>query len=145
MGLSLITVPVFFDAKPRPAQLLQQFVHLYRAGHRVMPTMAVATCLLYGYAAASSSGSSIGSGSPTWLLYAMAAATTIGMVPFTWLAMVPTNNALFRLDDAAGSKADSVDMEQVKVLLTRWSRLHLVRSLFPLAGAVLGLTTLLGG
>jgi hypothetical protein len=72
-------------------------------------------------------------------VFAVAGATTILMVPFTWIFMAPTNNTLFRLENE--SKVASVaNLAEAQELVIKWSWLHVVRSLFPLAGAILGTT-----
>lgn len=137
MGLSLVAVPVFLDTDTEPSQLLTQFVRLYHYGHRLMPSMAVATFLLYGFASVKKRAS----GRP-WLVQLLAGATTMIMVPFTWVVMAPTNNTLFQLDDQSSVDA-AVDLGRVQMYIMKWGRLHVVRSLFPLAGAILGGTSLL--
>lgn len=129
MGLSVIDIPVVLSTATQSSHLLQHFMRLYDIGHKMMPSLAITTCLLYGYTASSTRAAGR-SGLP----HVIAAVTTISMVPFTWLIMAPTNNALFRMhaDPAAA------DLGEVRRLLVRWAQLHAVRSLFPLAGAVLG-------
>ena len=75
-------------------------------------------------------------------LYTAAGATTITMVPFTWL-MAPTNNTLFRLEALASAMASAVDLSAVQELVVRWAWQHVVRSVFPLGGAILGLVGVL--
>ena len=57
--------------------------------------------------------------------------------------MVPTNNTLFGLNEAGGKGAAGMALGRVQELVRRWGGLHFVRSLFPLAGAVLGFYGLL--
>ena len=62
------------------------------------------------------------------------------MVPFTWGFMMPTNNTLFRLHEESEALSTSLGgLAEAQALLRKWSWLHLVRSCFPLAGAVIGL------
>jgi hypothetical protein len=57
----------------------------------------------------------------------LAAAVSIGaVVPFTFVAVMPTNRRLLALDAERSS-------EEARVLLARWSRLHAVRTLLSLA------------
>ena len=136
MSLSLMAIPVLLDTTTQPSQLFHQWVRMYHYGHQVLPTLAVATFLLYGYAAVSKRAAS-----RPWGIFAAAGVTTLSMLPFTWVFMVPTNNTLFRLDgeSKAAAAAAVASWGEAQELVTRWSWLHLVRSLFPLAGAVLGL------
>nr|P0DOB2.1 RecName: Full=Anthrone oxygenase gedH; AltName: Full=Geodin synthesis protein H [Aspergillus terreus NIH2624] len=133
MGLSLVAVPVFLDTNTQSEQLLAQFASLYDYGHKLMPTIAVATCALHGWVAARKRAAHQPWGRPV-----LAAVTTITMVPFTWVCMVSTNNALFQLHKGADA-----NMEMVRALIARWQWLHVARSLFPLAGAIVACQTLL--
>lgn len=133
-SLSLIAIPVMLDTANEAPLLYQQWARTYHYGHQVLPGMAVATLLLYGYTAVRSKST----------IYAVAGAVTVAMVPFTWIVMVPTNDELFARE--AGSWDEGVVMElgEAQGLLRRWAWMHLVRSLFPLVGAVVGLGAALG-
>ncbi|KAF4155536.1 hypothetical protein CNMCM6069_007944 [Aspergillus lentulus] len=115
MGLSVVDIPVVLSNATQSSHLLQHFMRLYDIGHKMMPSLAITTCLLYGYTASSTRAAGR-SGLP----HIIAAVTTISMVPFTWLIMAPTNNALFRMhaDPAAA------DLGEVRRLLVRWAQLH---------------------
>ena len=52
--------------------------------------------------------------------------------------MVPTNNELFGLERASKAEPLVKGITEAKELVVKWSWLHLTRSLFPLAGAVIG-------
>lgn len=135
MTLSTIAVPVFLETTDSPAQIYDQFVRTFNYGHRVMPAMAVATCTLYGIAAYGRMATK-----RQWRPLLLAAAVTITMVPFTWGFMMPTNNTLFRLHEESEALSTSLGgLAEAQALLRKWSWLHLVRSCFPLAGAVIGL------
>ncbi|KAJ5556465.1 DUF1772-domain-containing protein [Penicillium frequentans] len=64
-------------------------------------------------------------------LYLAAAVLTIGIVPYTLIFMVGTNNALMKKAEST-SDAD----KEVPDLIERWKTLNLGRSIFPLAGAI---------
>ncbi|KAK4995161.1 hypothetical protein LTR66_004969 [Elasticomyces elasticus] len=136
MSLSLTTIPLFLDTNTQSAHMLSQWVRLYHYGHLLLPSMAVATCLIYGYLVFSKRAS----GKP-WITYAVAGAVTVTMIPFTWIVMVPTNNTLFRLNDEIKVAVPALD--HVQELVKGWGRLHAFRSLFPLVGAILGFSGLL--
>lgn len=138
MSLSLMTIPLFLDTNTQTAHMLHQWVRLYHYGHLLLPSMSVATLLLYAYVALNKRASSA-----PWRSYAMAGAVTVGMIPFTLLVMVPTNNTLFQLDDGIKITAAVTSLDYVRELVTRWGRMHFVRSLFPLLGATLGFNALL--
>ena len=77
----------------------------------------------------------------------MAAGLTLGMIPFTWVFMAPTNGRLFEAQrrGLAGVEGKEGGGEgAVRGLVGRWRRLHFVRALFPLAGAVVGLGAAFG-
>ena len=61
----------------------------------------------------------------------------MSIVPFTWLVMLPTNSVLFGLNALPGG---AEDLDQVLGLLAKWKFLHILRSLLPLTGAILGLS-----
>lgn len=138
MALSLMAIPLFLDTNTQSAHMLTQWVRLYHYGHLLLPSMSIGTFLLYGYTVIGKRAS----GQP-WLIYAVAGAVTVAMIPFTLIVMVPTNNTLFRLEDEIKTKATITTLNEVQVLVTRWGRMHFVRSLFPLIGAVLGFSGIL--
>lgn len=141
-SLSAMPVPVFLDTNTDAAHMLRQWVRMYHYGHIYMPALCVATCGIYAYAARDSRACS--------LRYALAAAVTLAMVPFTWLFMAPTNSTLFRLEEEAswggsgiegtGAAVGVAQLGYVQELVVRWGWLHLARCLFPVAGAALGWT-----
>lgn len=68
-------------------------------------------------------------------LFSAAAVLTIGIVPYTMLAMSSTNNALL---EKASSTPEISDTETSR-LIEKWTTLNTVRGYLPLAGAVIGL------
>lgn len=71
---------------------------------------------------------------------------TIAMIPFTLLAMVPTNDALFGFEKSiqlTGGKSPPT-LEIVQSVVRKWAIMHFVRSMFPLGGALVGTYGLLG-
>lgn len=84
-------------------------------------------------------------------MYALSAIFVLGMVPWTQLVMRSTNVALFRKYDEMKNlgieeKATEVGLakgESTKELVDTWATLNVLRGLFPLAGAVLGMWTTL--
>lgn len=134
LSLSTIAIPVFLDTDSEATSLLRQWARLYDYGHLYMPAVSVATTGLYGYSALRQRAAH----RAQWGTYAAAGATTISMVPFTWLVMAGTNNSLFQLQESA-----AVELRVVRALVVRWAWLHVARSVFPLAGALLGLVGVL--
>lgn len=135
--LSALAIPALLSSSPSvPSQVLaQQWAGIYNRGKALGPQAAAVSLLGYGYLMYDRSRQGRG-----WGKYVGAAALTVGIVPFTALFMDTTNQAL--LGAAAG--AGSLSSEAVDELLTRWRVLNLVRSLLPLAGAMLGLYELVG-
>ena len=139
MSLSAIGIPVFLDTNTESGHLLRQWSRLYHYGHMYMPAVSITVTGLYAYVAFRNYASH----RKQWSIYAAAGAITITMVPFTWLIMTSTNNTLFRLEALASAAASTVDLSFVQKIVVRWAWLHLFRSLFPLVGAILGLTGVL--
>jgi hypothetical protein len=135
MSLSAFVVPVLLDTNDDADQILRQWARLYHYGHIYLPALCVSTCGLYGYAALSKRTANRNH----WSRYALAAVSTIAMVPFTWLVMEPTNNILFGLE----ASESAMELSLVRGLVVKWAWLHVTRSLSPLLGAFLGFTGLL--
>ncbi|KAL5002081.1 hypothetical protein BDV10DRAFT_181769 [Aspergillus recurvatus] len=164
MTLSTITVPVLLETSTHPPQLLHQWVRTYHYGHISLPSISIATAILYFYIAAFQ-----GARKQPWRKAALVGLLTIVMVPFTWIVMSATNGLLFGLEagnrdysqlfeqsasqsglpgsntsqghgfgDGVGRGVEMATLEGVRGLLVRWKWMHLVRSLFPLMAAVLG-------
>lgn len=132
VSLSLVAVPVFLDTTTEAAQLFFQWTRMYHYGHQVLPVMAVCTLHLYGYTCTKKWGTK-----RPWGLFALAGVTTVSIIPFTWIFMVPTNNELFRLEAASKAEPLVLEISGAKELMVKWTWLHFTRSLLPLAGAIL--------
>ena len=132
MSISVITVPVLLDTTKDPSHMFSQWACTYHYGLRIFPTMAVATFLLYCYTAITKRAAG-----RRWRVFAVAGATTLSIVPFTLILMAPTNNTLFRLEKES-KVASAASLAEAQELVIKWSWLHVVRSLFPLVGAILG-------
>ena len=133
MSLSLIAVPVFLDTTQTAGQLYIQWARMYHYGHLVLPSLSVVTFLLYGYIAMEKRFAC-----NNWRSYLLAGVTTFIMVPFTWIVMVPTNDTLFRLEAETRTGVLASSLDEAQALVMKWSIMHFARSLFPLAGVVLG-------
>ena len=139
MSLSLMAVPVLLDTTTQSALLFRQWVRMYHYGHQALPTLAVSTFALYLYTAFRRTRSKT---QQPWGIFVTAGVVTLSMLPFTWIFMLATNNELFRLERVARSDPQVMGIDEAKGLVRHWSRLHFMRSLLPLAGAVIGMTTL---
>ena len=140
MSLSLMAIPVLLDTTSQAPQLFHQWVRMYHYGHQVLPTLAIGTFLLYSYTSVKKRKTK-----KSWGLFALAGVTTLSMLPFTWIFMVPTNNELFRLEGVSKTEPLVKGIIEAKELVVRWSWLHFTRSLLPLAGAVMGTVARSGG
>lgn len=75
---------------------------------------------------------------PISRLFAVAAALTVGIVPYTVLLMKATNDKLLRFaKKAEKEELSALEGEESVQLLRRWTLLNGVRSLLPLTGAVI--------
>lgn len=130
--LSMLAVPGLLSATStiNAQALAQQWAGIYYRGKALGPQTALLSLLGYGYLTYKSTSDGL-----SWHKFVAAALLTIGIVPFTVMIMDPTNQALLQIT----SGASSLGMEATKDLLVQWKNLNLVRSFFPLAGAVLGL------
>lgn len=74
-------------------------------------------------------------------LYGAAAVLTIGIVPWTLLAMNPTNQKLIAKADSTATVKD--DEKEVEELLKKWGTLNGIRSLLPLLGSAAAVVAVL--
>ncbi|KAI2613402.1 hypothetical protein GGR54DRAFT_615697 [Hypoxylon sp. NC1633] len=133
--VSAVFVPVLIDTNTDASHLLRQWARTFYYGHLILPTICVGACGVYAYSALTKRAA----GSKHWSRYAAAGITTITMVPYTWLVMASTNNTLFSLlSSVESSSGVGVDLELVQGLVVRWAWLHVVRTVFPLLGTIVG-------
>jgi hypothetical protein len=133
MSLCFVMVPVLLDLATDPTLLVSQWRHMYWYGHKTMPVLAIGTFVLYASLCIQRSRAR-----RPWGTLALAAATTMTMLPFTWFIMAPTNNTLFKLDAEGQLGSLSIEIEEAKELVVKWAWLHFTRCLFPLSGALIG-------
>jgi len=146
------------------SHLKQQWLWLYATGRATFPPLAATAALAYTYLSYLSDDELLAR------LYITAAVSTISIVPFTLLVMMPTNNLLAEAAAARGGasprpavkregvlgeeeevdkavvtmkQASEVEDEEFLRLVVKWARLNYLRHLLPLAGAVIGLTAIL--
>lgn len=142
MSLSAFVIPVLLDTNSSADHIVRQWSRLYHYGHIYLPALCVSTCGVYLYGAFSKKR--VSGDRNEWSRYIAAAVSTIAMVPFTWLVMVPTNNTLFGLEKTALANAEfRADRAFVRELVIKWAWMHVTRSFTPLVGAFLGFTGLL--
>lgn len=70
-----------------------------------------------------------------WKYYASAAASTIAIIPFTIVFIIPTNRELLRLEGLARGTVAAAEARSLD-LVRAWARLNLTRSVLPALGAL---------
>ncbi|KAF7543828.1 hypothetical protein G7Z17_g10429 [Cylindrodendrum hubeiense] len=130
-SISLVGVPAALTASSSPATLWAAF---FARGVALMPKVAVTTAatFLYGAYDTRQRGGN-------WKGFVGAAVLTVAIVPYTLAFMAGTNDLLH----GAARGASAFSEGEVKRLIAKWGALNLGRSLLPLAGAGVGLVTLL--
>ncbi|KIN09011.1 hypothetical protein OIDMADRAFT_141184 [Oidiodendron maius Zn] len=151
-SLSLISVPALIqsgskDSVPSPV-LAQQWKYNFEKGKSQNPPIAAASASAFSYLAWSvRSGSRLRSIVPknSIQLYTTAAILTLGIVPYTLLAMQSTNSKLIAKSEAWKGVAISGTSEDAEFieLVEKWTFLNGVRSSLPLAGAIAGFIAVL--
>ena len=139
MGLSTMTMPALIETSSTSPQLLQHWQRVFDRGHVQGPALSITTALIYTYVAWTQAALSA-----SWRPFAIAAGVTLGMVPYTLILMDRVNKELFRAVEQSRSGKESIDRQRAEKLIRQWTALHAGRSLFPLAGAVVGLLAMLG-
>ena len=140
MNLFLMAIPIYLETTTQPSQLLQQWRSTFLRGHTKGPALSIATGTLYAVAAWYRHVA----GNAYWRVFAVAGATTVSMIPYTWIVMMSTNNALFSAVDASKEGQGAINWAEAETLVVRWSRLNAVRALFPFSGAVIGMLGISG-
>lgn len=135
--LSLLGIPGLLSDSIPPQALAKQWEGIYTRGKALGPQMAMASMLGYAYLIYDrrSKGQSYSG-------YVAAAALSLGIMPYTIIFMMGTNNALLGVASGATKTASE---SAVRELLVRWKGLNLLRSVFPFIGGILGIWTLVGG
>lgn len=154
-ALSLNSVPALSQSYKQdsvPAgYLTRQWLYTYETGKLQNPSLAVVAGSCFAYLAWSvRSGTALSLVVPrnSFRIYAAAALLTYGMIPFTAVFMLPTNNKLMALAEKStggkGANALAANQKEVNELLEQWSVLSGIRGLLPLLGGVVGLAAIMG-
>nr|KMM70085.1 hypothetical protein CPAG_06398 [Coccidioides posadasii RMSCC 3488] len=145
-----------FDSSFQPgtpvSHIASQWYHAYGIGKSIVPLASLITASVYSYLSyhfrqgtLTRQGNVVAAN-----YYLLAALFTIAPVPFTLLIMKPTNNKLIakaksaeteglvaqKEKDVQGELRASRDEAEVQSWLKTWSRLNVVRGLFPLVGTI---------
>ncbi|KAJ8096611.1 DUF1772-domain-containing protein [Lipomyces tetrasporus] len=152
-ALSLISIPALVRSQTEdsvPTSILsRQWKYTFEAGKSQNPPIAVATATSFCYLAWSvRAGTQLGRLVPrnSIALYCIAAILTIGIVPFTIIAMTPTNSRLIAIAEQKRDAGGSVkpNDEPVEVLMKKWMFLNGIRSFLPLLAGATALVAVLG-
>lgn len=139
--MSIGGIPAVAIAPPSIAP--KQWRTIFDIGISSAPKVALASSTSFAYAAYAlskqlPSSSKISASNPVYLMSA-AAVTTVLIVPWTILMMLPTNDLLDAKVAAAEAKADIKEDSELTDLLKKWAGLNGIRSVFPLIAAISGL------
>ena len=141
-GLSTIVTPALIkshkDDQPPSGLLAKQWRNLYENGKSRNPPVAATVTAAFLYLAWSvRSGSSLSRKTPLSRsgLFSAAAALTLGIVPFTFVAMTNTNNSLLERSETL----KVVSEEETVDLIEHWTNLNQIRGLLPLLGGLCGI------
>jgi hypothetical protein len=141
-ALSLNTVPAVTKSLKNDGlsagKAAQIWRNVYNAGKSQNPFVALGSAASLGFCAWTARNLPFVSSFKNPRLFWVAAALTIGIVPYTAATMMTTNNKLLRFaEKAEKEELSSSESSEVGVLLERWTVLNGIRSLMPLAGAVI--------
>jgi hypothetical protein len=139
-SMSIAGIPTVSKAPPSIVPKLWRSI--YAIGVTSAPKIALVSSTAFAYAAYSLSKTPAAlSNSPLNPIYLLstAAVSTVLIVPWTLLTMLPTNNALHAKLAAADAQTDAKEDSELLELLKKWAGLNGVRSVFPLVGAITGL------
>lgn len=133
LSMGAIAVPTMLDTNQSATQLLNQFKCFFGHGHRYAAPTVLVAALLHAFTSWKKRVSG-----KAWKLSAIAAVITALPWPYTGLFLAPINQTMFRW--RAGTT--TVPLSSVQEKFRQWNRLHVLRSMFPLAGALVGLAAL---
>lgn len=137
-SISLVSVPAIMKSLAEDGLTTSQAIRLWRnnfeLGKALAPPIALATASSLAFCGWSAR--SLGAlGWRDGRLFFVSAVLTVAIVPFTIVSMGSTNAKLLSLAKKEGLTAS--EGREGEVLLEKWCSLNRVRSLLPLAGAVL--------
>lgn len=146
--LSLISIPALqrsaLEDGVSALTLAKQWRQNFEAGKAQNPPVAAVIASAFAYLAWSArSGRAFHKFFPrnATIWYSTAAVLTLGIVPYTILAMTKTNNALIQASNA--KPGEKVDDLEARALTSKWIQLNAVRSCLPLAGGIVALVAAL--
>ncbi|KAI6783153.1 uncharacterized protein J7T54_000655 [Emericellopsis cladophorae] len=131
-SMSLVGMPTAMSA---PNDSVYIWHGIFTRGMNVMPKVAILIAAAYSYVAYDARHRGV-----NWKGYLAAGGAVLFIIPFTLLFIAGTNATLI----SASKGATVLSRGRASELIGKWSVLNLGRSLFPLAGAIIGLSTFLG-
>jgi Domain of unknown function (DUF1772) len=146
-AVSAYVVPRILES-PSPL-LLRQWKHLFESGKATIPPLSLITSIAIGYLAYEAKGNP--NALPhQWKLYLISGILNLGIVPYTLVVMLPTNNKLLaKAEETSSLKADDklvevgLGGESAHQLVDRWATLNLGRTILLVAAASLAAWTTL--
>jgi hypothetical protein len=146
LSLSFYLIPRILES-PTPL-LLRQWRAAYESGKSTIAPLAALCSVTFFYLSYHAHQTPLLS--HRWMGYAAAGACAIGIAPWTWAVMVPTNNKLLRKAEEAavlGKTDEIVEIglggETAHALVDKWGMLNLGRGMLLSVAAVVGTWTTL--
>lgn len=127
--MSLYAVPAALATGPEPQYALRAWTVVYTRGAATGRPLALATFVSLGVVAYRQYQEH-----KPWKALLFAGTSSLAIIPFTLIFMMPTNNALL----AAARGAVTITWTEAQVLIERWKVLNLIRGLIPLTGSLIG-------
>lgn len=132
--------------------MLTQWRSLFRNGAAIFPLVGIFNFSTLAFSAYKSYSSSSSPSKSTfqrdtivadWTLFGIAAVLAVAIIPFTLVAIMPTNHILEGMEEAVRVGKKDVDTKMARDLVEKWGVLNTIRASFPLAAGVLGLWAVL--
>ncbi|KAN0117622.1 DUF1772 domain containing protein [Hyaloscypha variabilis] len=151
-ALSIISIPALSTSQEKdsaPAGLVaRQWKYIYDDGKIQNPSIAVIAGTSFAYLAWSvRSGTALSLIVPknSAQIYTIAAILTYGMIPFTGLFMLPTNEKLMSTANryVSAKSAGAANDKEVSESLKKWALLSGIRGLLPLLGGIVSMVAIL--
>lgn len=127
----MLTIPVSLDSSPTNDSALEKWKNIYLRGRIQGPAIATVAGLAHASVAYAKWNAK-----QEFTYNALAAAATIGIVPYTWIVMTWTNSKLMNAANTGEGK------ENARKWIITWARLNVLRGLLPLAGGILSLVAI---
>lgn len=138
ISLSYAAAPILAAASPKLS--IPQTRALFSSGSHIFPQLAALASSGFAYLAYVAPSKSI-----TQLQYVAATVGVIGIAPFTFFVMKPTNMTLRGIEESDEGIRKAGGEERVKELIRTFGRLNAIRGVIMAAGAGMGLWAALSG